>query len=499
MRAGYGNLVIEAKKRGIDISLIARGAKLDLETPPKWFHAGQLEAWESEEEVILLLAGRQSGKTVFGPWWLAREIQRRGPGDYGFNGPTLELLKKKAIGEFLRVFGRVLRLGTYKVGDRQFIFSQEGLKRIFGTVDYDELLEKYGWRDEDGEILDPEFEVKVVIHIGYATKPDSLESSTFKAVWSDEPGQEDFKLESFEALQGRRARYGARHLMTTTPYNLGWLKQKIYDVYEAAKAEGLKTFCKVVRFESWMNPAFGREQFEKIRESGLAEWKFNLFYRAIFTRPAGSVYDIFDRRKHTFKRREVEITDDWPRAIGADFGTINMASVKVWMDPLTLMDPLGPMCYVYRSYHKQGITKEHAEAITSGEPFVPDAVGGNQTNEDGWRESFGSHGLWIDKPTVGAVDTQIDYVYAAFKNNRLKIADDLEKLLSEIENIAYELDENGEPMQKKIKNEAKYHRHAALRYVISEIYANPGFARARDIVPLGLPIDPSVVSAYYGS
>ena len=45
-------------------------------------HPGQSEAWASLKRFILVLAGAQSGKTSFGPLWMRREIQARGPGDY---------------------------------------------------------------------------------------------------------------------------------------------------------------------------------------------------------------------------------------------------------------------------------------------------------------------------------------------------------------------------------------------------------------------------------
>lgn len=59
---------------------------IDLDKPQAWFHSGQLEAWGKEERVIGVISGTQGGKSVFGPWWLLREIQRRGPGDYAIVG-----------------------------------------------------------------------------------------------------------------------------------------------------------------------------------------------------------------------------------------------------------------------------------------------------------------------------------------------------------------------------------------------------------------------------
>src|SRR5215469_13929370 len=107
---------------------------------------------------------------------------RRGAGDYAIVGPTIELMKRKAIPEFVKLFERENKLGTYNRTEKIFRFSDEGLKEVFGSA-----------------------EEPCTVFVGYATKPDSLESATYKAVWADEAGQTDFKQSSWDALEGRRA------------------------------------------------------------------------------------------------------------------------------------------------------------------------------------------------------------------------------------------------------------------------------------------------------
>src|SRR5690606_8383765 len=94
------------------------------------FHAGQWRAWESERRFVCVLAGTQGGKTEFGPTWLYREIQRRGPGDYLIVTPTYPLLELKALPVFRRLFEETLRLGRY-VGSpsRKFTFNADGAAR----------------------------------------------------------------------------------------------------------------------------------------------------------------------------------------------------------------------------------------------------------------------------------------------------------------------------------------------------------------------------------
>jgi phage terminase large subunit-like protein len=161
------------------------------------FHRGQWRAWESTARFIAVLAGTQSGKTVFGPHWLLREIKERGPGDYMIVSPTFPLLELKALVEFKRLFIDHLRLGTYVANPiRRFVFSEEGMRATHP-----------GW---------VKGMAKTQVFFGYADNPDSLESATLKGVWCDEAGQKAFKLGSYEALRRRTSLYQGRILFTTT-------------------------------------------------------------------------------------------------------------------------------------------------------------------------------------------------------------------------------------------------------------------------------------------
>ncbi len=203
------------------------------------FHPGQTRAWRSEKSVTAIIAGHQSGKTVMGPHWLYREMQRRGPGDYLVAGPVSQLLTKKALPEFLKLFKRQLQLGEYKRQDKMFVVSAEGQKRLHGYAS-----------DEPTQVF-----------FGHASDPESLESATAKAAWLDEAGQGQFKLDSYEAIQRRLSISEGRILITTTPYNLGWLKQQIHDPWLRSGKD--HPDLEVVNFRSIDNPAFPRAEYEK--------------------------------------------------------------------------------------------------------------------------------------------------------------------------------------------------------------------------------------------
>lgn len=413
------------------ISVVTRNGKTGIEMYP---HAGQKAAWDSLRRFVAVLSGTQGGKTSFGPPWLHREIYRKGPGDYLVVTPTFPLLELKALPEFRKLFEDIYNLGKYVSSPvRRFTLSPFGQKSLFGD---------YG-RD-----------YKTNIFFGYAAEPESLESATAKAAWLDEAGQKRFKAASWEAIRRRLSLARGRVLITTTPYNLGWLKQQIWDRWKAGDPN-----IDVIRFESIANPLFSREEWEDARAT-LPRWKFDMFYRAIFTRPAGLIYDNFNEALHKCPR--FEIPDTWPRFLGLDFGGVNTAGV------FYAQEPGSGKLYAYREY-KAGSrsAKEHAQALLKGEPGIPLCVGGSKS-EGQWRREFAQGGLPVRPPAVTEVEVGIDRVYEAHSLNQIIVFDDLDGYLDEKLSYSRELDENGEPTE-KIEDKETYHHLDAERYIISYI------------------------------
>jgi hypothetical protein len=418
----------------------------DGETLKFRFHKYQKQAMKANERFILLLGGTQSGKTSFGPIWLHREMCLRGAGDYIAVAPTYPLMSKKMLPEFVRFFKDTLQLGEYKKADKMFIVSKAGEIDLFGE----------------------EQETPTVIHFGHAQDPDALESATAKAAWLDECGQTKFKLDSFEAIVRRLSLYMGRVLMTTTPYNLGWLKQKFWDIWQRSRKEAKKLSLRVISFPSIANPSFPRQVYETARQT-LQKWKFDMFYRAIFTRPAGMIYDCFDEAVHKIKR--FPIPDHWPRYLGLDFGGVNTAGVFIAQELDNENEPTGGLI-AYREYHAGGRTaKQHAEALRRGEPMLI-AYGGAKS-EGQWRDEFSAAGLYVGEPAVSDVEVGINRVYGALKRLELRVFDDLDGLNDEMVSYSRELDDMGEPTE-KIADKETFHRLDGLRYVISRLKADYG-------------------------
>lgn len=388
-----------------------------------------MAGWESDARFVCVLSGTQGGKTTFGPPWFYREIQQRGPGDYLVATPTFPLLHVKALPEFRNFFERMLGLGRYVQSPiRRFEFSRKGLARMFGRGNH----------------------APTTVYFGHASDPDSLEAATYKAAWLDEVGQKKFKLGSWEAIQRRLSIYEGRVLFTTTPYYLGWFKERVADRARNDPAYQL------IRFESIANPAFPRAEWERMR-SILPAWKFDLFYRAIWTRPAGLIYDSFTDAD---KIKRFSIPADWPRFVGVDFGGVNQAALFYARKPGT------DLYFVYRTYKAGGKSvDEHVRDICNGEPTGLVAVGG-APSEDQWRLEFRRAGLRVVRPPISSVEVGIDRVYAAHGKHQIIVFDDLDEYLDEKAAYSRVLDESGEPTE-EIEDKSQFHFMDCERYLWS--------------------------------
>lgn len=348
--------------------------------------------------------------------------------------PTFPLLEMKALPEFRRLFEEQLQVGRYVSNPvRRFTFSEVGARRTFGAS------------------TDPHPLTQVFF--GYAADPESLESATAKAAWLDEAGQKKFKLGSWQAILRRLSLAQGRVLITTTPYNLGWLKSEMWDAWRRGNTD-----IEMVRFESVASPRFPRAEFERARRS-LPVWKFDLFYRALFTRPAGLIYDSFDEDVHLIPR--FTINPRWPRFLGLDFGGVNTAGMFYAQEPGT-----GNL-YAYREYLAGGRTaEEHATALLDGEPGVPQCVGGSKS-EGQWRREFQKGGLPVRPPAISDVEVGIDRVYSYHRGQpaQLFVFDDLLHYLDMKRSYSRELNEHDEPTE-RIEDKETYHLLDAERYVL---------------------------------
>jgi hypothetical protein len=396
------------------------------------FHPAQAEAWDATEQIIVFLAGTQSGKSEFGVQWFKREIDNTfnpndNYNDYIIATSTFPLLDKKLQPEFLNVFKGIYDLGTFLEGKRLFKYYNDN-RRIF---------------------------------LSSAENPDSLEAATAKAAWLDEAGQDSFKRATWDAIVRRLNIYRGRTLITTTIYNWGWLKTELYDRW----MDGDKSI-KVIHADSLMNPAFPREAWERAMNT-MPSWKFDMQYRGRYSKPAGMIYDCFGA--NCIKKR-FPIPDSWQRYVGMDFGTESTAAVFLAKDPSN-----GDL-YAYREYigEKKSVP-EHAEFlkdVSKGENIVK--IKGGIKGEEGWRLAYRNAGWYVTEPSIKDVEEGINKVYALLKLNKLYFFDDLHESIDELSKYSRVLDENNNYLPTdKIKEKEWMHILDALRYGCVEFNAAP--------------------------
>lgn len=278
-------------------------------------HPGQARAWSSNKRYVSVVAGTGGGKTWFGPIWLYREITGHPGEDFLVVAPTYGLLQRVTFPEFMRFIGTMMPgiLSRYKAMERT-LYLPTGGRVFFGSAD----------------------------------RPVTLEGVHVRAVWLDEAGQ--MKREAWEVATRRVGHKKGRILITTTPYNVGWLKLEVYDRWKADDPD-----YDVIQFASVENPSYPMEEFERARKT-LPDWKFNMFYKGQFTRASGLVYQDLDQGVHIIER--TDIPKSWPRYMGVDFG-FTAPCAAVW-GALSPEDEL----IIYREYYRSGkLAEESAQEI----------------------------------------------------------------------------------------------------------------------------------------
>jgi hypothetical protein len=159
------------------------------------------------------------------------------------------------------------------------------------------------------------------------------------------------------------------------------------------------------------------------------------------------------------------IPKEWLISTGHDFGSANPAALFLAQNPGS-----GDI-FIFREYAPgPGFsTAQHVARFiefTAGYNVIR-RVGGNQTTEDEIRQGYTAHGWPITAPRLGKVNAQLDRVIGLEQLNKIFIFDDLYILLSQMANCLWELDKENKPTN-RIKDEAKFHLLACLRYIGSE-------------------------------
>ncbi len=387
-------------------------------------HKGQARAYDSKARFVGVISGIGAGKTYFGKVWLAREITQNPQGDFLVVSPSYPMLQRIILPQTKDFLDKVFQ-GEYKISERTYYLPQ-GNRVFFGSAD----------------------------------KPLSLEGVHVSGVWMDEAGQ--MKREAWDVALRRTSLKKGRVLLTTTPYNLNWLKTDFFDRWERGDSD-----YDVIQFPSTLNPAFPKDEFERAKNT-LPEWKFEMFYMGRFAQPEGLIYKDFDADNLV---DAFPIPDGWRKIAGLDWGYNNPTAV-LWM----AIDNDGNI-FIYKEYYKSG--KLPSEVALDIQEEAVEKIYCDPSNPAGI-EILKRDGLPAI-PADNKVKEGIAKVIELIKSKRLKVFKGLVNFMDEIGSYTW-VEKLGKFTDEPLKEYD--HLMDAMRYAIYSLNKESKASVASDVEPI---------------
>lgn len=389
-----------------------------------------------DSAILAAIAGTGGGKTQLMYWWLLDRMEAFPGRTWAIAEPSYPMLEKVlAVSSdpnrpsLIQFFQRYGHHPEYVKGS---------LKRIIQT--------------DHGQI-----------YLGSADNPDSMQGAAVSGYCLDEAGQ--MTLLAFETAFQRVSMMQGQVLITTTPYNLGWLKTNVFE----------KDGQNGIHVETWKSidrRGFPRESYELAKKI-LPPWRFAMMYDAVFQRPAGLIYEAFNEQLCIIDR--FDIPKEWLVYVGHDFGPDNPAALFYARVGLEVPDRFigklrfGDMIAFNEYLPGQGKSLaqrcEEYKEIISGR-HVAIRMGGSPQEEE-TRQGYAAHGWPIVQPRIGHVEPQIERVIGMHQLNRIYSFSDMYHYLDEKRSFSRVLDDENQPTE-KIDKEPRFHLMACERYLMTE-------------------------------
>lgn len=386
---------------------------------------------DEQARTLAAIAGTGGGKTQLGYWWLYLRMKDDPGYAWGLAEPTYSMLEKI-----------IIHSPDPKRPDLITWFRNMGWHPYYEAV---------------AKILNTDYGK---VYLGSADNPNSMQGAAVRGYWLDEGGM--MSLIAYQTALQRVSLYDGQVLITTTPYNRGWLKTEVHD-----KAEG--DYLHVEQWISTANPAFPPHVFEEMRSgpNAMQSHRFRMVYMAEFERPVGMIYASFDSEKCIIP--PFKIPKSWPRYIGQDYGPVHTAVLWYAKNPVKYQGwPAGTM-FAYREYLEGNKSiKQHGidlKQLSKGEP-IQMKVASPLASERQWRREFSEQGWHLQECKVTDVEVGIDRVWAMHQQNKLVYFNTLRHTISQKEDYRRKLDESQEPTE-VIENKEQFHFMDAERYIVA--------------------------------
>ena len=345
-----------------------------------------------------IIGGTGTGKTWLIPRWLLIRMAFRPGGIWIVSSPTGLMLKKNPI---------------------RYI-----------TEYFDSIGFKYEYNKMEGVMHTALGEIDFIS----ATKPDRMQGIHSYGIVGDEAGQYP---EEWWNTAIQRARFnGGQILLVTTPYSRNWL-------YRISSGDSLEFH--IERPKSSDNPFYDKSEIEIARQK-LPQWRFEMMYEGLFSRPTGMVYN------NVQYCRPFDIPTTWIRIAGLDYG-YNNPTAMIW-----LASPDGTTWYAYRELKQSRLTNTaivdmFLDMTDTKELFVDPSAAGLIAE-------FEQRGVAVQKANNDVL-AGITAVQEGFNSGNLYIFDTLEATRAEFE--AYVWDRKNDTVVDKVIKEND-HLMDALRY-----------------------------------
>ena len=242
----------------------------------------QYDAFCFQTQFAAAVAGVQSGKTFLGAYWSLKKCQEFPTKNGLIVAPTYKILQAATLNKFFQVMPS---------------------------------LRKY-YKEQKGEIHLP---TGGIVYIRSADNPLGMEGITAHWAWLDEGGMTG--VLTWTVIRSRVSMTGGQVLITTTPYNMGWLFKNFYKKWKEGEDKELSFFT----WKSIDNPQFSKEYFEAERKR-LTPQEFARRYCGEFQKMSGLIWDL----------PQEQIVDKLPenikteaRIMGVDWGYRNPAAIVV--------------------------------------------------------------------------------------------------------------------------------------------------------------------------
>lgn len=246
------------------------------------FFGPQYDAFSFTTQFCAAVSGVQSGKTFLGAHWAGKKITEFPDKNGIIVAPTYKILQAATLKKFFEVFPELRRY----------------------------------YKEQKGEI---ELPTGGVVYIRSADNPLGIEGITAHWAWLDEGGMTS--VLTWTVLRSRVSFTGGQILITTTPYNMGWLFTEFFMRWKERKDASLSFFS----WRSVDNPYYSKE-FYDAEKKRLRPEEFSRRYEGKFTKMTGLVYDLPQESIVAPLDRN---TKTEARIMGVDWGFRNPAAIWV--------------------------------------------------------------------------------------------------------------------------------------------------------------------------